>query len=87
MRRAYAPATVRNQAVSWARAVSPNGTRDVLGIWIEPTEGVTFWMQVVTDLRVRGWTSSSRSRWPEGHERGTGRRVSADDTADLHRPF
>ena len=35
-------------------AVLPNGTRDVLGRWIEQTEGAKFWMKVFTDLRVRG---------------------------------
>jgi putative transposase len=32
----------------------PNGTRDILGIWIEQTEGAKFWMKVSTDLKVRG---------------------------------
>ena len=35
-------------------AVLPNGTRDVLGRWIEQTEGAKFCMKVFTDLRVRG---------------------------------
>ena len=35
-------------------AVLPNGTRDVLGRWIEQTEGAKFWMKVFTDLKVRG---------------------------------
>ena len=47
-------ATVRSQAVYSALAVLPNGTRDVLGMWIEPTEGATFWMPVFTDRTVRG---------------------------------
>jgi transposase-like protein len=37
-----------------ALAVLPNGTRDILGIWIEQTEGAKFWMKVFTDLKVRG---------------------------------
>ena len=32
----------------------PDGTRDILGIWIEQTEGAKFWMQVFTDLKTRG---------------------------------
>lgn len=32
----------------------PNGTRDILGIWIEQTEGAKFWMKVFTDLKTRG---------------------------------
>src|SRR6188508_1148757 len=35
-------------------AVLPNGTRDVLGRWIEQTEGAKFWMKVFTNLKVRG---------------------------------
>ena len=46
--------TVRSKAVYLALAVLPNGTRDILGIWIEQTEGAKFWMKVFTDLKVRG---------------------------------
>lgn len=46
--------TVRSKAVSLALAVWPDGTRDILGIWIEQTEGATFWLKVFTDLRTRG---------------------------------
>jgi len=34
--------------------VLPDGTRDILGIWIEQTEGAKFWMKVFTDLKSRG---------------------------------
>jgi putative transposase len=47
-------ATVRSKAVYLALAVLPDGTRDVLGIWIEQTEGAKFWMKVVADLKTRG---------------------------------
>ena len=47
-------ATVRSKAVYLALAVLPDGTRDILGIWIEQTEGARFWMKVFTDLKVRG---------------------------------
>src|SRR5688500_1605379 len=47
-------AVVRSKAVYLALAVLPNGTRDILGIWIEQTEGAKFWMKVFTDLKVRG---------------------------------
>ena len=47
-------ATVRSKAVSLALAVLPDGTRDVLGLWIEQTEGAKFWMKVFTDLKTRG---------------------------------
>jgi len=47
-------AIVRSKAVSLALAVLPDGSRDVLGIWIEQTEGAKFWMKVFTDLKTRG---------------------------------
>lgn len=47
-------ATVRIKAVYLALAVLPDGTRDILGIWIEQTEGAKFWMKVFTDLQARG---------------------------------
>ena len=47
-------ATVRSKAVYLALAILPDGTRDILGIWIEQTEGAKFWMKVFTDLKTRG---------------------------------
>jgi len=47
-------ATVRSKAVYLALAVLSDGTRDILGIWIEQTEGAKFWMKVFTDLKSRG---------------------------------
>jgi len=47
-------ATVRSKAVYLALAVLPNGSRDILGIWIEQTEGAKVWMKVFTDLKSRG---------------------------------
>jgi len=47
-------ATVRSTAVYLALAVLPDGNRDILGIWIEQTEGAKFWMKVFTDLKTRG---------------------------------
>jgi putative transposase len=41
-------------AVYLALAILPDGSRDVLGIWIEQTEGAKFWLKVFTDLRARG---------------------------------
>jgi putative transposase len=45
---------VRNKAVYLALGVDRDGQRDVLGLWIEQTEGAKFWMKVVNDLRNRG---------------------------------
>ena len=47
-------AIVRNKAVYLALGVLPDGTRDVLGIWIEQTEGAKFWLKVFNDLKTRG---------------------------------
>src|SRR5918995_4979513 len=45
-------ATVCSKAVYLALAVLPDGSRDILGIWIEQTEGAKFWMKVFTDLKT-----------------------------------
>ena len=47
-------AVVRNKAIYLALGVLPDGTRDVLGIWIEQTEGAKFWLKVFNDLKTRG---------------------------------
>jgi len=47
-------AVVRNKAIYLALGVLPDGTRDILGIWIEDTEGAKFWMKVFNDLKTRG---------------------------------
>ncbi len=45
---------VRNKAVYLALGVLPDGTREILGLWIETTEGAKFWMKVFNDLKTRG---------------------------------
>jgi transposase-like protein len=45
---------VRSKAVYLALGVRTDGSRDILGLWIEQTEGAKFWMKVFTDLRARG---------------------------------
>jgi transposase-like protein len=45
---------VRIKAIYVALGVLPDGTRDILGIWIEQTEGAKFWMKVFADLQARG---------------------------------
>ncbi len=45
---------VSNKAVYLALGVLPDGTRDVLGLWIEQTEGAKFWLKVFNDLKTRG---------------------------------
>jgi len=47
-------ATVRIKAIYLALAVLPDGHREILGLWIEQTEGAKFWMKVFSDLKTRG---------------------------------
>jgi transposase-like protein len=47
-------AVVRSKAIYLALGVLRDGTREVLGIWIEQTEGAKFWMKVFSDLKTRG---------------------------------
>ena len=37
---------VRNKAVYIALGILPDGTKEILGIWIEQTEGAKFWLRV-----------------------------------------
>ena len=45
---------VRSKAVYLALGVRRDGTREILGLWIEQTEGAKFWMKVFADLQARG---------------------------------
>src|SRR3954466_9007679 len=45
---------VRNKAVYVALGVRPDGTKEVLGLWIEQTEGAKFWLRVMNELKDRG---------------------------------
>jgi transposase-like protein len=47
-------AVVRNKAIYLALGVLPDGTRDILGLWIESTEGAKFWLKVFNNLKTRG---------------------------------
>jgi transposase-like protein len=44
----------RSKAIYLALAVLADGRRDILGIWIEQTEGAKFRLKVFTDLKARG---------------------------------
>jgi putative transposase len=46
--------TVKNKAVYLALGVLPDGTKDILGIWIEQSEGAKFWLRVMTEIKNRG---------------------------------
>jgi putative transposase len=46
--------TVRNKAVYVALGVRADGIKEVLGLWIEQTEGAKFWLRVMNELKNRG---------------------------------
>ena len=37
-----------------ALGIRPDGTKEILGIWIEQTEGAKFWLRVMNELKNRG---------------------------------
>lgn len=45
---------VRNKAIHIALGVQANGTKVVLGMWLEQNEGAKFWLRVMNELRNRG---------------------------------
>ena len=46
--------SVQRKACYLALGVGIDGSRDVLGMWFQATEGAKFWMQVLSDLKHRG---------------------------------
>lgn len=46
--------TVRNKAVYLALGYTLDGQKEVLGLWIEQTEGAKFWLRVMNDIKNRG---------------------------------
>ena len=45
---------VRNKAVYLAIGVTCAGDKEILGLWIEQTEGAKFWLKVMNELKARG---------------------------------
>jgi putative transposase len=45
---------VRNKAVYVALAFTAQGDKEVLGLWIEQSEGAKFWLKVMNELKTRG---------------------------------
>ena len=45
---------VINKSAYLAVGITLEGLKDVLGIWLEQTEGAKFWMKVMTELKNRG---------------------------------
>src|SRR5512146_1242928 len=46
--------TVHNKAVYVALGVRADGTKEILGLWIEQSEGAKFWLRVMNELKNRG---------------------------------
>jgi putative transposase len=46
--------SVQRRACYLALGVGMDGSRDVLGMWFQETEGAKFWMQVLSELKQRG---------------------------------
>jgi putative transposase len=45
---------VRNKAIHIALGVRANGTKEILGLWLEQNEGAKFWLRVMNELKNRG---------------------------------
>jgi putative transposase len=45
---------VRNKAVHIALGVRADGTKEILGLWLEQSEGAKFWLRVMNELKNRG---------------------------------
>ena len=80
-------AVVRNKAIYLALGVRPDGTRDILGLWIENTEGAKFWMKVFNDLKTRGVNDIliAVTDGLKGDGRSLGHGVPGHHATDLHR--
>lgn len=45
---------VRNKAVHIALGVRSDGSKEILGLWLEQNEGAKFWLRVMNELKNRG---------------------------------
>jgi putative transposase len=45
---------VRNKAVHIALGVRADGTKEILGLWLEQNEGAKFWLRVMNEMKSRG---------------------------------
>lgn len=46
--------TVKNKAAYLALGIRADGRKEVLGLWIEQTEGAKLWLKVFNELKNRG---------------------------------
>jgi putative transposase len=65
----------------------PDGSRDILGIWIDNTEGAKFWMKVFNDLKTRCFNDIliAVTDWLKGMGQALDAVYSPDRAADLYR--
>jgi transposase-like protein len=47
-------AVVRNKAIYFALGITTEGTKEILGFWIEQNEGAKFWLKIMNELSNRG---------------------------------
>lgn len=45
---------VQNKSAYLALGVGVDGRKEILGLWLESTEGAKFWLKVITELKNRG---------------------------------
>ena len=77
--------TVKNKAVYLALGVLGDGTKEVLGLWIEQNEGARFWLKVMNELKTRsGRRVGGGGGRAERISRSDHGGVSPDDGADVH---
>lgn len=46
--------TVTNKSAYLAIGVNAEGNKEVLGLWLEETEGAKFWLKILTEIKNRG---------------------------------
>jgi len=46
--------TVKNKAIYLALGIQRDGTKEVLGMWIQQSGGAKFWLAVMNELKHRG---------------------------------
>ena len=78
---------VQTQAIYVALAITLEGNKEFLGLWVGEAEGAKFWLSVLTELKNRGLKGhpDRRGRRAPGVPRGDRERVCEDAGPALHR--
>lgn len=56
-------AHIFKKSIYLALAIRPDGQKELLGLWIDQSEGAKFWLEILNELRNRGvqdWYSAER---------------------------